>query len=195
MYFCIYLGDDSYGIDPTLPETESKAIIPPYQVLAEYKSKNVCIDSPREVFHIDRMQDPNDIKLDIMGCYKSGKRNLKATPRIIFENETGVGSGPVSEFLNCSIKLVTEGFDNMGKTTLFFEGEKDHKIPVHNTAVRQAGGYRAIGKIIGHCILHGGPLLYGLSESVIDFWVTGSHSEIVLQDVADTELRELLEEV
>lgn len=167
----------------------------PYQVLAEFKSRTLSTDCPREVFHIDRMQDTNDMKLDIMGCYKSGRRNLKATPRIIFENETGVGSGPVSEFLDCAMKLVTEGFVSMGKPTLFFEGGKDHKIPVHNTAVRQAGGYRAIGKILGHCILHGGPLSYGLSESVIYFWLTGSHGEIGLEDIADTELREFLEEV
>ena len=82
-----------------------------------------------------------------------------------------MGSGPIREFLLSSIKLVKDGIEKEAKPLLFFEGDENHKIPVHNQALQCTGAFQAIGRIIGNSLLRGGPVLYGLSRTIMGYWV------------------------
>ena len=64
----------------------------------------------------------DDLKKDILGCYKNPEIKLKAKLCVKFEGKEGIGSGPVKEFLLCAMKIVEEGIDKEGKPILFFEG-------------------------------------------------------------------------
>ena len=116
--------------------------------------------SSRQRFMVSREDGLEEIKKDILGCYKNPCIKLRAKPRVIFEGESGVGSSPVREFLLCSMKIVEDGIEKEGKPLLFFEGEEDYKVPVHNHALRCTGAFKAIGRIVGHSILHEGPVVY-----------------------------------
>jgi len=93
---------------------------------------------------------------------------MRATPRVRFDGENAVGEGPVQEVLTHAIKVVEEGLpsSSAGKPITFFEGEPDHCTPVHDSALRLTGSFRAEGEIIGHSVLHGGPSLTGLSPAI-----------------------------
>ena len=78
------------------------------------------------------MEGPEELQCEIMVCYKSKANNLRARPRVLFEGEEGAGSGPVREFLLTAIKTIDEGMRLGLKPTIFFEGQKDHRLPVHD---------------------------------------------------------------
>ena len=54
--------------------------------------------SPRQKFTVSQEDGLDELKKDILGCYKNPQINLNAKPRVKFEGETGVGSGPIREF-------------------------------------------------------------------------------------------------
>jgi hypothetical protein len=68
-----------------------------------------------------------ELKKDILSNYKDSSCRLNAKPRVRFEGEDGVGSGPVREFLLCAMKIAQEGIGGGRRHVIFFEGEKDHK--------------------------------------------------------------------
>lgn len=71
-------------------------------------------------FTVSREDGPEELKKDILSCYKSSSCSLTAVPRVRFEGEEGVGSGPVRELLLCAMKIVEEGIGKEGKPILFF---------------------------------------------------------------------------
>ena len=127
--------------------------------------------------------------------------DLCAQPKVVFEDELAVGSGPTREYFSILMNLITGGFNihGQGIVTQVFEGEMDHKIPITNALLSQAGFYRAVGKMIGHICLHGGPFFYGLSPAIAH-WLSFQNLEsnpppLVVRDVPDLELGSLLEQV
>lgn len=175
------------------------------QTLQDFRRDNVNESLSRQRFTVSREDGLDELKKDILGCYKSPQLKLKAKPRVKFEGEEGVGSGPVREFLLCAIKIVEDGIEKSGKPFLFFEGEENHKVPIHDHALRCTGGFRAIGRIIGHSVLHGGPVLYGLSPAVVQYWrltadgidddISLESLSLSLQDIPDIDLRGYIMEV
>ena len=141
---------------------------------------------------VSREEGMEEIKKDILGCYKNPNCQLKAQR---FEGEEGVGSGPVREFLLCAMKIPEEGIGQEGKQVISFEGEDDHKVPVHNQALRYTGAFRASGRMIGHSILHGGPFLYDLSTAVKRYWATMGSDKIEDNDLATQPLPLILEDI
>ncbi|CAB3999587.1 PREDICTED: uncharacterized protein LOC107356592 [Paramuricea clavata] len=149
----------------------------------------------------ESQEGTEELKRDILGYYKDKTCKLTAKPRVRFEGEEGVGSGPIREFFLCAMKLVHEGIGGTGKPILFFEGEEDHKLPTHDQSARSTGAFKAIGRIIGHSVLHWGPLLYGLSPVVKRYWTASASdgcdgsgaetilSSITLEDIPDIDLR------
>ena len=75
----------------------------------------------------------------------------------------------------------------------------DHKVPIADALLAQAGFYRTVGKMLGHIYLHGGPLLYGLSPAIVHGLSYENLDEnsppLVVRDIPDFELRTLLEQV
>jgi len=171
----------------------------PMDALEDFQRSNTQRDKPRERFFVSRMEGNEELKNDILGLYKDPRKNLRVPPRVRFEGEEGVGAGPVREFFVCAMKILQEGIHGEGRPIFFFEGELDHLLPIHNQIGQQMGAYTAIGKIIGHSILHGGPGVYGLSPVAKHYW---SHDDlaknpppIVLEDLPDLILRETIQEV
>jgi hypothetical protein len=169
--------------------------------------KKVIDESVVQRFVVSREEGMEELKRDILGYYKDKTCKLTAKPRVRFEGEEGVGSGPVREFFLCSMKIVNEGIGGTGKPIIFFEGEEDHKLPIHDQSARSTGAFKAIGRIIGHSILQGGPLLYGLSPvvkryraaSASDGWADSDAETILscitLEDIPDIDLQGYISQV
>ena len=127
--------------------------------------------------------------------------------RVRFEGEEGAGSGPIREFLLCAMKILQEEIGEKRKPIIFFEGEDDHKLPVHEQTLKCTGAFRAVGRIIGHSVLHRGPFMYGLSTAVKQYWAaTGGKKgkdrdtatqalSIVIEDIPNIELRQCISQV
>ncbi len=99
--------------------------------LEDFRRDNVDESLSRQRFTVSREDRLEELKKDILGCYKSPQVKLRAKLRVKFEGEEGVGSGPIREFLLCAMKIVEDGVEKCGKPFLFFEGEEDHKVPIH----------------------------------------------------------------
>lgn len=136
---------------------------------------------------------------DVLAIYKKPNPELNSTLRVKFENEVAVGEGPVREFFSTLMGFLHDGFPldgaDQGKLTKVFEGEEDHKLPIPNALLRNAGFYTSVGRMIAHSFLHGGPPLYGLSPAVVEFWCQDSINAVTIDDVPDYDLREALREV
>lgn len=88
---------------------------------------------------VSRMDGNEELKKDMLSLYKDPKKNLRAVPKVRFEGEQGVGVGPVREFFVCALKIPQEGMHGEGRPIVFFEGEHDHLLPVHNQIAQQMG--------------------------------------------------------
>ena len=172
------------------------------QAVNAFKESMIDSTTPRQLFSVCRSEGIEQLKLDILGIYKNPNTRLTARPRVRFEGEEGAGNGPLREFFLSSIKLVEEGIDFPSKPMIYLEGNDDHKVPVHNQALRQTGSFKAIGRILGHSFLHGGCGLAGLSPAVKHYFTYKSGEDatvcpppLVIKDVPDVELQEMLEEV
>lgn len=148
------------------------------------------------------MDGVSETRRDILGFYKNPNSNLRVKPKVRFEDESAVGSGPVREFLSNAIKIIDEGIpSSTSKPLVFLEGEKDHRLPVHDQYLRLTGTFKALGKIIGHSVLHGGPGLHGLSPAAKHYISSDKeHSfddglNVTLLDVPDIDLRKFITEV
>ena len=170
--------------------------------LKKFVQKNMDEENTTQRLCISRMDGVSEMRRDILGIYKNPKTKLRVPPKVRFEDEGAVGSGPVSEFLSNAMKVIEEGIpSSASKPLVFLEGEKDHLLPVHDQTLRLTGAFKALGRIIGHSILHGGPGLYGLSPAA-KHYITSTKEEniedelhITLLDVPDVELRTLITEV
>lgn len=171
------------------------------EAITKFREEVIDQNAPRQLFTVSRMEGVEELKRDIFACYKGRRNNLKARPRVRFEDEEGAGSGPVREFLLCAIKTVDEGMRITSKPTIFFEGEKDHRLPVHDQALRLTGAFKAIGRIIGHCALHSGPYIHGISPAIVQYLCNPSSEvderppPLSIEDIPDTDLREYISEV
>ena len=135
--------------------------------LQHFQEKIIEHDQPAQHIIVSQMDGTTELRGDIMGIYKNPRMRLTVTPRVRFEGEDGVGCGPVREFFVNIIKIIAEGIhSSSGKPLVFLEGEADHRLPIHDQALRLTGAFKALGKMIGHSILHGGPGLHGLSPAV-----------------------------
>jgi hypothetical protein len=193
------------GIGPQSTEGSSKSKL--YSDIDSFKKAAVDENLPRQRFVVSREDGMEELKRDILSNYKNINCKLNAKPRVTFEGEEGVGSGPIREFLLCAMKIAQDGVGGSRRDIIFFEGEKDHLVPVHDRTLRSTGSFRAIGRIIGHSFIHNGPLLYGLSPAVKRYWVlTASKNDddpnlitlpasITINDIPDLDLRGYIHEV
>ena len=154
----------------------------------------------KEFHAVSRVDGVMELRKEIMGIYKNPKTKFKVTPKIRFEEEEGVGSGPLREYFVEAIRVLDEGIpSSTGKPLLFLEGQSDHRIPTHDHSLRLTGAYRAMGRIIGHSILHGSSGLQGLSPAVKNYLSNGADSDnhpmLTVEDIPDIELRQIVTEV
>lgn len=166
--------------------------------------KTMKSNGPPSRIYISRLGD--ELEADILLLYKGKEFNLRASPKVRFEGEVGVGSGPVREFFSLSMQLL-EGIQShfgMENRVLLFEGQDDHKVPRQQPLLRQTGLFVAAGRMIAHSALHGGPGLHRLSPAVIHYWavedfsseeMSGNRPPVGLWDIPDVSLRDILNQV
>lgn len=80
-------------------------------------------------------------------------------------------------------------------STMLFEGQADHLIPSTSQVLVQSDLFKMAGRMIGHSFLHGGPPLTGVSPAILHVLLGGSRetATIVLEDVADIDIRETIQ--
>lgn len=172
-------------------------------LLARFRKQNLVEHGRPLRIYLNRMADTSEeMEGDILCVYK-GSSNLKSPVRVKFEDEAGVGIGPVRSYFSMVMSLLENGFNlqlHTGQSkSVVFEGAPDHKLPMVNPLLRQTGFFEAVGKMIGHSALHGGPPMYGISNAAIHFWCSNNVREeafvIEIEDVNDIQLREIVEKV
>ena len=172
----------------------------PAAALLGFQKEIIKEDATRQKICVCRLDGVVDFRREIIGVYKRPDLDLRANIRVRLDEEEAVGSGPVREFLVNAIKVVDEGIPiSHGKPLIFFEGQEDHRLPLHDQSLRLMGSFKTVGRIIGHSVLHGGPGLAGLSPAVKHFLSTREDCQepppIVLEDIADIALREITQHV
>ena len=188
--------------DLVMENDEGSATCDINKLIALYRERSIDSNVPRQLFSVCRSDGEEDMKADILSTYKNQRTNLLARPRVRFEGEEGLGAGPLREFLHLAVKVAEDGIGFTTKPVIYFEGAVDHKLPVHNPALRHTGSFRAIGRILGHSFLHGGPSLCGLSKAVKHYFASKTKQNISLnptpleiEDVPDVDQQMLLKEV
>ena len=194
------VNDDESDLTPVLGVELNESEKCPETALQLFKT-SVIQDAPfKQRISVCRVDGVMELRKEIMGIYKNPNTNFKVTPKIRFEEEEGVGSGPLREYFVETIRVLDEGIpSSTGKPLLFLEGQSDHRIPTHDHSLRLTGAYKAMGRIIGHSILHGGSGLHGLSPAVKNYLSTDADSDnpptLKVEDIPDIELRQIVTEV
>lgn len=169
----------------------------PVTAITKHRQQTLNEDSPPPPMriYINRMKE--EFSADVLTIYKKPNPGLRSTLRVKFENEAAVGEGPVREVFSTLMGFLQDGFplDSEEQLTMIIKGQEDHKLPIPNALLCNAGFYTSVGRMIAHSNLHGGPLLYGLSPAVVEFWCKDSINAVTIEDVPDYELREALVEV
>lgn len=130
----------------------------PEDAILEYQKQTINEDLPKQRFNVCRVDGKGELNRDIISIYKKPDLKLRAIPKVRFEEEDAVGSGPVREFLVLAVQVADEGIPSTSgksKPLLFFEGQPDHRLPIHDQSLRLTGTFKALRRIIGHSILHG----------------------------------------
>ena len=152
-------------------------------------------DTGRRQF-ISIQRSSKTIIKDLIKEYKRGTIDIRKTPDIEFLGEEGIdASGLTREFSHLIMTSISEGKGGF----VFFEGEKDHLLPVHCTEYVSSQYFLYVGKMIAHSVLHTGTGPIGLSRALCTFLITGDLEramvQLTLKDVPDLEVRETLEKV
>ena len=191
------VNDDESDLPPVLGVELNESDKCPETALQLFKT-SVIQDAPfKQRISVSRVDGVMELRKEIMGIYKNPNTNFKVTPKIRFEEEKGVGSGPLRECFVETIRVLDEGIpSSTGKPLLFLEGQSDHRIPTHDHSLRLTGAYRAMGRIIGHSILHGGSGLHGLSPAVQNYLSSDADSDnppiLTVEDIPDIELQQIV---
>ena len=81
----------------------------PENAILEYQKQTINEDLPRQRLSVCRIDGVSDLRRDIISIYKKPGLKLHAVPKVIFEEEDGVGSGPLREFLVLAMQVCDEG--------------------------------------------------------------------------------------
>ena len=185
-------------INDEMPNTSTAAAC-----LKQFQLENIDNDNHPQRIFLSRMDGVNELKNDIISLYKSPGTNLRVVPRVRFEDESAVGSGPYKRIPITTMKILEEGIDDpaTSKATLFFEGGKDHRIPVYNQCLHLTDMFRTLGRILGRSLLHGDPGIYGISPAIKEYLASDVNSidiqalPVTIEDLPDIDLRNVLLEV
>ena len=97
----------------------------------------------------------------------------------------------MKEFLTLTTQAVLSSTDPQ-----LFEGDDDHKLPLHSQQLVLHGYFRMVGEVMAHAIIHGQVWIIGLAKPVKEFLSTGCAKRAsqlaCLEDVADLNVREVL---
>ncbi|XP_070532740.1 uncharacterized protein [Ptychodera flava] len=147
---------------------------------------------------IDREEPIFDQCADLYKPEKSeDKDRFRSRPDITFKEspETLNIGGPAREFFTLLVHSVAGGY-TADNAHLLFEGQDDHKVPIHDQLALDKELFVICGRMVQHSIIWGGPGLVGLAQPVKDYVRTGDEFVICsIDDIPDTDIREKLQEV
>ena len=138
---------------------------------------------------------------ELCRIYKNNSGKLSRPPVVYFvsssgedeeyEEEAADVGGPLKEFLTLATQTVLSSTDPQ-----LFEGDDDHKLPLHSQQPVLHGYFRMVGEIMAHAIIHGRVWITGLAKPVKEFLSSGCAERAsqlaCLEDVADLNVREVL---
>ena len=87
-------GDDLRLLNPVFDHMEHTPTSP-RDALKKFVQENIDEESPTQHLCVGRMDGVSEMRRDILGIYKNPKTKLKVTPKVRFEDEAAVGSGPI----------------------------------------------------------------------------------------------------
>ena len=98
----------------------------PAASLKRFQMENVAADDQPQRIFLSRIDRLNELKNDVLSVYKNPNTNLRAMPKVQFEDESAVGSRPTTEFLSIAMKVLEEGIDDpaTSKVILFLKVNK-----------------------------------------------------------------------
>ncbi|KAK1175612.1 hypothetical protein AOXY_G286 [Acipenser oxyrinchus oxyrinchus] len=94
------------------------------------------------------------------------------------------------DFAHSEVRRHVDLCSDGSSKTLIFVGQEDHLVPTTSRFPVESAIFQAVGHMIGHCFLHGGPPLTGLSPAVVCI-LTGGEEEcapLQIQDCPDVDL-------
>ena len=88
-------------------------------------------------------------------------------------------------------------YSGNGDVTILFEGQQDHLVPCASQLLLDSDLFLMAGRILGHSVLHGGPVLVGLCPAVVCVLLGDKPdaTTITLDDVPDMDLRKIIASV
>ena len=135
-----------------------------------------------------------DIWGESIAVFKNPKFNVKATPRVNFEGESGIDGGGLRREFGSLLR--TKIFSTEAK---LFEGIEDRKLPIYSVEAIQSRLFQVVGRMVSYLIIHLDIGIPFLSPPVYQYIVHGSledaASSCSIQDICDFEVQELIRKV
>uniref|UniRef100_A0A8C2H3U6 HECT domain-containing protein n=1 Tax=Cyprinus carpio TaxID=7962 RepID=A0A8C2H3U6_CYPCA len=165
---------------------------------AELYRQSVIQDHASEkplYMHLDLTSSISDQEASLIAFYKACNAKWACPLKTRLEGDPAIGEG-VNRFLfSMTTQKLKCGFHlNFGNAhiTRIFDGEPDHLVPSSSAHLVDSDLFLMAGRMIGHCFLHGGPPLSGLSPAVVHVISGGSAETAVVQisDCPDFDLRQ-----
>lgn len=119
--------------------------------------------------YLSKLND--DLENGILQLCKASSFSLTAELKVRFESDAGIGMGPVREFYPSPCNYLKRDFLMfIIQTNVFiFEHQEDHKVKREEPMLRQTGLFVAVGKMIAHSALQGGPGIHGIALAVVHY--------------------------
>lgn len=107
------------------------------------------------------------------------------------EEAANIG-GPLRDFLIIALEQLSKG-----TAPQLFEGDDDHKLPIHSQQPVLNGYFKMMGEIVAHAIIHSDVWFAGLSKAVEVYLSTGctetAAQVVCIEDARDLNVRKVLQ--
>jgi len=171
--------------------------LPADRILKIFK-EDVTTTCPSMPITFNRSKNPFK---ELCRIYKNSSTKLCRPPVVYFISESGddeyeeeaadIG-GPLREFLTIATETISKG-----TAPQLFEGNDDHKLPVHNQQLVLNGYFKMTGEIMAHAIVHGDVWFAGMAKAVKVYLSTGcaeTAAQVVCpEDVPDMNVCQVLQ--
>lgn len=162
--------------------------------MEEWRNQN-SIPNPKRI----KITRSNNLLDQVVPWYANAKsKTLSRIFTVTFVGEKGTDFGALTrEFFFIAFEAVISG---MFKSERFLEGERGHLIP---NAMTDCRAFTSLGRMIVHAVINDCKGLPGLSPAIVHYLVSGksvtkledSHPPLHIDDVADPQLKQLLQKV
>lgn len=171
----------------------------PAEALSACAQHYLCMHKMDSPLHLtmDIRKSSEEQDMALISFYKRPHVKWASPLKCTLEGDPAVGDGLTHFFFSQIIHKIKTGFcinfanSNM---TRFFEGEPGHLVPSASHFLVESDMFTIVGRMLGHCFLHRGPRLSGLSPALIHVMLGGSPetATVTLEDCPDLDIRETI---